>query len=166
MATKKTTPGNGIMQYAPVTTKKKATTGSTSSVASKGAATVKKQPITSKKPTTTQKQASNKQVQKSTSLPEVKVTAKKMTPASNTASTTAQKTVSKDKYRYFMGPTDMSKPTKEVDRATYEKGGMPRIKVLATDTATINNLNRSRGNMSSKGYIPLATKTTPKKKIK
>jgi hypothetical protein len=41
---------------------------------------------------------------------------------------------------------------------------MPRTKIAATDTASINNLTRSRGNMSSKGYIPLTTKTTPTKK--
>lgn len=156
---KKTTPGNGIMQYAPVTTKKKAATGSTSSVASKGAATAKSK-VATKKPTTSTTTVTKKPVAKVTNLPTVTVTAKKTTPA-------PAKTVSKDPYRYFMGPTDMSKPTKEVTKAVYEKGGMPRTKIAATDTATINNLTRSRGNMSSKGYTPLMTKTTPtKKKIK
>ena len=156
---KKTTPGNGIMQYAPVTTKKKATTGSTSSVASKATSTAKSKAV-SKKPTTSTTTVTKKPVTKVTNLPSVTVTAKKTTAAPS-------KTVSKDPYKYFMGSTDVSKPTREVDRATYEKGGMPRVKYLATDTASINNITRSRGNMSTKGYVPLATKTTPtKKKIK
>lgn len=84
-------------------------------------------------------------------LPEVKVTAKK------------KPVVTKDPYRYFMGEKDMSKPTKEVSKATYEKGGMPRVKILATDTTKINNLTRSYGANSVKGFTPLNTKTTPKK---
>jgi len=101
-----------------------------------------------------------------TNLPMVTVTAKRSTTLPEVKVTASKKVMSKDPYKYFMGPTDMSKPTKEVTRATYEKGGMPRVKILATDTAKINNLTRSRGNMSAKGYTPLMTKTTPAKKMK
>lgn len=161
MAMKKTTPPtSGIMKYSPVKTKVNVATGSGSTAASKGASAVKKQPVTSTKPVAAKKLPAKAPTTKGvTNLPEVTVTAKRTTTA-----TPVKKTVSKDPYRYFMGPTDMSKPTKEVTKAVYEKGGMPRVKIAATDTATINNLTRSRGNMSSKGYTPLMTKTNPTKK--
>lgn len=166
MAMKKTTPPkSGIMKYAPVTTKKKAATGGTTSVASKGAATVKKQPITSKKPVPAKKlpaknttPATGKGV---TNLPEVTVTAKRTT-------TTTKPTVSEDKYRYFGGEKNTTKPTRELTRAEYNKyytskdPKMGLIKIDKADTAKINNL--SRGPLGVKGYTPLMTKTTPTKK--
>lgn len=76
---------------------------------------------------------------------------------------TSKPSPSPEKYRYFMGTKDMSQPTKEVNRATFEKGGMPRTKILASDTSKINNITRSYGASSSKGFVPLKTKTTPKK---
>lgn len=85
----------------------------------------------------------------------------KVTPNKATSKPTPKPTP--DKYRYFMGTKDMSQPTKEVNKATFEKGGMPRTKILASDTAKINNLTRSYGASSSKGFVPLKTKTTPKK---
>jgi hypothetical protein len=164
---KKTTPPkSGIMKYAPVTTKKKATTGSTTSVASKGAATIKKQPVTSKKPAPAKKlpaktnaPATGKGV---TNLPEVTVTAKR--------TTTTKPTVSEDKYRYFGGERNTAKPTKELTRAEYSnyyKSKDPKmglIKIDKADTAKINNLSRSYGASEIKGYVPLKRQTTPAKK--
>lgn len=172
MAMKKTTPPkSGIMKYAPVTTKKKAATGSTTSVANKGAAAVKKQGTTSKQPvpakklpakTTTPATTTKKPVTKITNLPEVTVTAKK--------TTTAKPTVSEDKYRYFGGERGTSKPTKELTRAEYSnyyKSKDPKmglIKIDKADTAKINNLSRSYGASEIKGYVPLKRQTTPAKK--
>ena len=103
----------------------------------------------------------------SSTRPVVKTTTKKVTTLKEItvkpkpeqlAKKETKKPITKDTYRYFMGSTDTSKPTKEVTRSTYEKGGAPRIKIAASDTASINNLTRSRGNFSSKGFIALKKK--------
>ena len=133
----------------------------------KAAAKLKPKPAMNKefKPNSTQKPP-----MKTVTGPTVTVTAKRTptkTVTGPTVTVTGKKnpspTVSKDPYRYFMGPQDMSKPTREVTKSEYEKGGMPRIKILATDTTKINNLERSRGTGSVKGFNPLKTQTKPKK---
>jgi hypothetical protein len=160
---KKTTPPkSGIMKYAPVTTKKKATTGSTTSVASKGAATIKKQPVTSKKPAPAKKlpaktnaPATGKGV---TNLPEVTVKAKRITPATKPATTTTT-----SKKPMYTGNPNVTYVTKDKNNknveVTYDeyrktKGPKTEIKNDASGYPVIQGSGGSR----YRDYTPLSGK--------
>jgi hypothetical protein len=132
-------------------------TGTTKKPAS---STTKTYTTTKPKPTTGT--TSNKTYKPNKPLPEVKVTPKKITPA-------PKPVVSEDKYRYFGGERGKPTPTKELTKAEYTKyynskdPNMGLTKILKSDTAKINNLQRSYGASTIKGFTPLKTKTTPKK---
>ncbi len=59
----------------------------------------------------------------------------------------------------------MSKTTKAEYTKYYNSKdpNMGLTKILKSDTAKINNLQRSYGASTIKGFTPLKTKTTPKK---
>lgn len=172
MAMKKTTPPkSGIMKYAPVTTKKKAATGSTTSVASKGAATVKKQPITSKQPvpakkltakTTTPATTTKKPVTKITNLPAVTVTAKRTTTTTKPATTAAT-----SKKPLYTGNPNVTYVTKDKNNKNIEVSYDEYRKIKGPKTEIRNDADgypiiQGSGGARYRDYTPLKGKKLPK----
>lgn len=153
MATKKTTPGNGIMKYAPKAPTAKPTGKPTGKPAGKTTTT------------TTTSATGGKKTTSYVGKPTTSTTGGKKTttatPSTGSKTTTTQQK-STDPNRYFVGERRGTAPTQEVTYGQYQKArtnpALATVKINKADTAKINNLTRNYGSNEVKGFV--------KKKVK
>jgi hypothetical protein len=161
MAMKKTTPPtSGIMKYSPIKTKVKGATGSGSTVASRGTASAQKQTTTSNKPATTQKQPTKRPSTASATkpLPQVTVTAKRMTSSTKPAVSTTG-----DSNKTYLIKDEKGKNV-QVSYAEWSKNKGKKTSV--SNDASGYPVMPGTGGKRYTDYTPLKKQTTPVKKTK